>query len=44
VPPDKPGKSEGSLSRFMRTRKPARADAAPSTIETPCAPRPEVTK
>jgi hypothetical protein len=33
-PPDKPGKSEGSLSRYMRTRKPAPPRAAPPTNAT----------
>ena len=28
-PPDKPGRSEGSLSRYMRTRKPAPPRALP---------------
>jgi hypothetical protein len=32
TPPDKPGKSEGSLSRYMRTRKPAPPLAAPPGV------------
>lgn len=44
TPPDKPGKSEGSLSRFMRTRKPAPALATPPGVATTCSPLPEVRK
>jgi Protein of unknown function (DUF1838) len=34
-PPDKPGKSEGSLNRYIRTRKPAPPRAAPGAAAPP---------
>jgi hypothetical protein len=40
TPPDKPGKSEGSLNRYIRTRKPAPPRAAPPATD----PKPELPK